>query len=62
MEIIPIYFILTLLISFLVLYLFAPDPKIIIKYPNMNSDVSDMYVDDNNVCYQYHKTKVNCTK
>jgi len=60
MEIIPLYFILTLFITFFILYLFKPDPKVIIKYPNMNNDVSDLYVDDNNVCYKYHKTDINC--
>lgn len=59
-EIIPEYFYITLFISFLVLYLVAPEPKIVVKYPDIQNAESTLYVDDNNVCYRYKKKEITC--
>lgn len=61
-EIIPTYFFVTLLISLFVLYITAPEPKIVIKYPDVNKEKSDLYIDDNNVCYRYKREEVACDK
>lgn len=62
MEIIPIILILSIFMTFLMLYIISPNPKIILKYPNINDPISDLYVDDNNVCYRYHTKEIKCTK
>lgn len=60
MKIIIEYFIFAVFVTFLILYLNQPKPMIIIKEPNINNKISDQYVDDNNVCYKYHRKEVNC--
>ena len=60
MEIILTIFLVSIAITFLVLYLIGPKPKIIIKYPNVDEKLSRLYVDDNNVCYRYKTKKVAC--
>lgn len=60
MQILPQYFLITVVLTFIVLYLLYPSPKIIIKYPSIKNDISDLYVDDNNICYKYHKTQISC--
>jgi len=60
MKIIIEYFLIAVLLTFIVLYIMEPKPQIILKYPNIEQEVSDTYVDDNNVCYKYHKKEINC--
>jgi len=38
-----------------IMYISAPEPKIILKMPNDNN----VYIDTNNVCYKYKKTYIN---
>ena len=59
-DIIPIYFFFSLFISFMVLYITAPMPKIIVKYPDPANKMSDMYVDDKGVCYRYKTEEISC--
>jgi hypothetical protein len=59
MKIIPIYFILAMFLTMLILYLILPEPEILIKYPSLDEEVSDVYVDDNDVCYKYIRKEVN---
>jgi hypothetical protein len=61
LQIIPIYFFATLFFSFFILYLLTPIPKIIVKHPDPTKTGSDLYVDDNGVCYKYKRVQVNCT-
>ena len=58
MRIIPIYFILAVFVTMFVLYLIYPEPVILIRYPLPDQEVSDVYVDDNNVYYKYHRKEV----
>ncbi len=60
MEILIFYLLISILVSFIVLYLLNSETKIIVKYPKIEDDISRLYVDDNNVCYRYHKEKVKC--
>jgi hypothetical protein len=62
MEIIIEYFLLAMFLMFVYLYLNQPKPKIIIKEPNIQTSVSSTYVDDNNICYKYHRKEVSCSK
>jgi hypothetical protein len=60
MKIILVYFILSIVITFGILYLINPDPQVVVKYPNINDKKSDLYVDDNNICYRYKTTEIKC--
>ena len=61
MEILVVYFLLAILCSFIVLYIISPEPKIIVKYPKVTDNVSGLYVDDNDVCYRYHREEIKCS-
>ena len=53
------YFLLSLFIGFLLVYITAPKPEMIIKHPTLkNHDTT--YIDEMNVCYKYHKQEVDC--
>jgi hypothetical protein len=60
MQIIPLYFAISLFISILVLYLLFPAPRVIIKEPNIKDDVSELYIDEKDTCYKYYKEEVSC--
>lgn len=60
MQLISEYFILSMLVTMFILYMTCPSPKIILKYPNVKDKISDLYVDDNNICYRYHRKEVKC--
>jgi hypothetical protein len=61
LTVIPIYFIIALASSFLILYMIAPMPKIVVKHPDPSQVKSDLYMDDNGVCYRYKRVQVKCT-
>ena len=58
MEIIWSYFFISVFLMLFFLWLMYPEPRIILKMPNPKEDVSDLYVDDNGVCYRYHREEV----
>jgi len=58
MKVEPIYFLTAMFITILILYTFGPEPEIMVKYPDISKDVSDVYVDNNGVCYRYHRVEV----
>ena len=58
MKLVPTYFILAMFVTMFILYLMYPEPSIIIKHPSPENEVSDVYVDDNNVCYKYRRAEV----
>lgn len=60
MKILWDYFIVTVLITFIVLYFIYPKPRVILKVPTLQDDISKLYIDDNNICYKYHKQEVPC--
>jgi hypothetical protein len=62
MELNLAYFFITLILCFVILYIIYPEPEIIIKVKNPSIDypVSDLYMDDNNLCYKYHRKEVQC--
>lgn len=61
MKIIPIYLISAMFITMFVLYILYPEPQVLIKYPSPAHEVSDVYIDDNNVCYKYKRKEVKLT-
>lgn len=52
------YFISAMFITMFILYLMYPEPEVMIKHPSPEQDVSDVYVDDNDVCYRYHRKEI----
>jgi hypothetical protein len=60
MQIILMYFLLSIVVTFMILYLCSPKPQIILKYPNHEKPLSDLYIDDKNVCYRYKTKEVSC--
>ena len=60
MKIIPIYFSIALFFGFMVVYLNVNDYNLIIKKPIKELDGKLDYVDNNNVCYKYHKKDILC--
>ena len=40
-----------IIIGISIMYIFAPKPEVIVKMPNE----SNVYIDNNNVCYKYSK-------
>lgn len=61
-ELIPLYFVLSVLISFIVLLLSFPSPMVIKKNPSIKDKVSDLFEDDNGVCYRYIRHETPCLK
>ena len=58
MKLLPIYFLSAMFVTMFILYMIFPEPDIIIKYPSPERDVSDTYIDDNNVCYRYYRKEI----
>lgn len=56
------YLVAAAFVTMLILYLLAPEPEIVIKYPDISKEISDVYVDDQGVCYRYHRVKVDDEK
>ena len=42
---------ISIIIGIGIIYILAPKPEIILKYPNEQN----IYIDENNVCYKYSK-------
>ena len=59
-NIIPIYFIVSLAIGILIVYLYQPKPKIIYKYPTPDKAKDITYQDKTHTCFKYKTSKVNC--
>lgn len=62
MQLLAIYFILSMFITLLIMYIIYPAPKIILKEPNIKEPMSNLYIDKNRVCYRYHRKEINCPK
>lgn len=58
MTIIPIYMIMSIFITLLIMYLLYPEPIVIIEYPNIKNKVSNVYTDDNGIKYRYYREKL----
>jgi hypothetical protein len=58
MKILPEYLIVSIIVTFILLYCLNPEPKIIIKMPNPSEPVSVLYVDDNNITYRYERKEI----
>ena len=59
MRIIPLYLIISIFATILILYLKYPSPQVVLVSPNI-TDESEVYKDKGGVCYRYHKKLVDC--
>ena len=55
-----IYVIIGLLLGFLIMYLTTSPPKIILKYPTLETLQNMTFVDQNNQCFKYYATEISC--
>ena len=60
MKITLFYFLVSLFIGIMILYIIHPEPKIIIKYPTIDNVEKNIYKDDKGTCYQYIKEETKC--
>lgn len=56
----PLYFIVSLCIGILIVYIFSNQPKVIMKYPTPFNIENTIYKDNNDVCYKYESKTVSC--
>ena len=54
-------FIIAFAIGILYVYISAPKPRIIIKYPTPFNADKIVYKNDNDVCYKYKVEEIKCT-
>jgi len=54
------YFIVSLFVGILILYVIHPEPKIVIRYPTIDNMVETVYKDDKGTCYNYKKSEIVC--
>ncbi|VVU95229.1 hypothetical protein CPAV1605_954 [seawater metagenome] len=56
------YFFVSLCIGIFLVYITAPKPRVVVKYPNLSNYKELTYVDDSGVCYKYEPVEVDCNK
>jgi len=56
----PTVLLISLCVGLLYTYLYAPKPRIVIKYPTPYNADKIRYIDDAGVCYKYKVNKVEC--
>jgi len=54
------YFIVSMFVGIMILYVVHPEPKVIIKYPTIDNLQKNIYKDDKGTCYSYKKEEVIC--
>lgn len=60
MKIIKIYFFISLLISFMIIYITEPEAHIIIKNKLSKRDGNIKFLDNDGNCYNYKKKNIMC--
>jgi hypothetical protein len=55
-------FSIALFIGLFFVYLYAPKPNVIIKYPTLKNANMLTYIDENNKCYRYVPKVTKCPK
>lgn len=62
MKVELIYFLVAMFVTMFTLFVFAPKPEVVVKYPDIKEEISNVYVDDKGVCYRYHRVEIDDTK
>jgi uncharacterized protein YoxC len=52
--------VLGLFFGIFVVYVISPAPKVVLKYPTLDSIEDTTYVDENGQCYKYFAMEVPC--
>jgi hypothetical protein len=52
---------LSFAIGMFLVYIVAPPPEIVLKFPSPYNAEKVLYRDKSNTCYRYHSEKVSCT-
>ena len=58
--ILPLPFFIALFIGFLMVYITAPEPRIVFKHPNPDNVDKNVYNADDDTCYKYEVDTVKC--
>ena len=58
--ILPKPFFIALFVGFLMVYITAPEPKIVYKHPNPDNVDKNVYNLDEDTCYKYEVDEVTC--
>ena len=53
---------MSLFIGFFLVYITAPIPNIIVKYPTLKNANDTIFIDESNKCYKYIPKPVDCDK
>lgn len=56
------YIIIGLILGFAIVYITAPGPKIVMKYPTIENINTTTYVDEKGYCYKYYAKEIPCKK
>ncbi len=54
------YIFLGLFLGFFIVYITAPKPKIVLKYPTLDNIQNTTYIDENGLCYKYYAREIPC--
>lgn len=60
LEVDIFYIIVGLFLGLCLISFINKPPKIIIKYPSIETIENTTYIDDNNKCFKYYAIKTNC--
>ena len=60
MRISIFYILVGLFIGFFIIYVTAPAPEVILKYPTIENIHNTTYIDENNQCYKYFAKEIPC--
>ena len=52
------YFLIGLLLGLLIIYFISPQPEHIILNPSIDDEISNTYIDENDVVYKYHRIEI----
>ena len=58
--ILPLPFFIALFVGFLMVYITAPEPRIVFKHPTPDNVQNNIYNEDEDTCYKYEVDEVNC--
>ena len=61
-EIDLMVFSISLFVGLFLVYITAPKPNIIFKYPTLNNIHDTVYIDESNKCYKYVPKVIDCEK
>ena len=60
MRIVIFYVFLGLFLGFMIIYLTASPPKVVLKYPTIENIATTSYVDEKGQCYKYYAKEIPC--